>query len=94
VEGSFEHGNEPSECWEILVSDSQEGLSSMDLGSSLPRHDDVWGSDGIAPPFLTSALDGRWSVSRPFCVNSVEKNAGTHCTGGRMGARAGMYAIY
>jgi hypothetical protein len=26
----------------------------------------VWGSGGIAPPFLTSALDGgEWSASRP-----------------------------
>jgi hypothetical protein len=29
-------------------------------------HEDVWGSGGIAPPFLTSLLDvGEWSASRP-----------------------------
>jgi hypothetical protein len=29
-------------------------------------HDDLWGSGGIAPSFLTSALDGgEWSLSRP-----------------------------
>jgi hypothetical protein len=31
-----------------------------------PRHEDVWGSGCIAPPFLASALDGdNWSASRP-----------------------------
>jgi hypothetical protein len=29
-------------------------------------HEDIWGSGGIAPPFLTSAIDGgEWSASRP-----------------------------
>jgi hypothetical protein len=29
-------------------------------------HGDIWGSGGIAPPFLTSTLDGgEWSASRP-----------------------------
>jgi hypothetical protein len=32
----------------------------------LISHVDIWESGGIAPPFLTSALDeGEWSVSRP-----------------------------
>jgi hypothetical protein len=30
-----------------------------------PHHEDVWGSRGTAPPFLTSELDGDWSASRP-----------------------------
>jgi hypothetical protein len=34
--------------------------------NSLLRHEDVWWSGGIAPPFLTSASDGgEWSTSRP-----------------------------
>jgi hypothetical protein len=29
-------------------------------------HEDIWESGGIAPPFLTSALDGgEWSTSHP-----------------------------
>jgi hypothetical protein len=60
--------------------------------SSIPRanvklflcHEGVWGSGGIAPPFLTSALDGgEWSASR----------LGTHCIGGWVGPRAGLDAV-
>jgi hypothetical protein len=30
-------------------------------------HEDMWGNGGIAPPFLTSTLDGgEWPVSRPW----------------------------
>jgi hypothetical protein len=30
-------------------------------------HEDIWGSGGIAPPFLTSELDGsEWLVSCPL----------------------------
>jgi hypothetical protein len=36
------------------------------LISSALCHEDIWGSEGIASPFLTSALDGgEWSASRP-----------------------------
>jgi hypothetical protein len=36
-------------------------------------HEDAWGTGGIAPPFLTSALDGGdWSASRPCCFNPGE----------------------
>jgi hypothetical protein len=39
---------------------------SLCLINGAARHEDVWGSRGIAPPFLTSALNGsEWSVSRP-----------------------------
>jgi hypothetical protein len=35
------------------------------LNQLTPRHD-IWGTGCIAPPFLTSALDGsEWSASRP-----------------------------
>jgi hypothetical protein len=34
--------------------------------NQVPRHDDIWRSGGIAPYFLTPALDGvEWSASRP-----------------------------
>jgi hypothetical protein len=37
------------------------------------------GSGGIAPPFLTSALDGReWSASRPCLFTPGERAPGTH----------------
>jgi hypothetical protein len=43
-------------------------------------HEDIWGSGGIAPPFLTSALDeGEWSVSRYGHFTSGERASGTHC---------------
>jgi hypothetical protein len=49
-----------------------------------PRHEDVWGNGGIAPPFLTSALDGgEWSGGR-----SPEY----HWIGGWVGSRAGLDA--
>jgi hypothetical protein len=32
----------------------------------VPHREEVWGSEGIAAPFLTSALDGaEWPASRP-----------------------------
>jgi hypothetical protein len=35
-------------------------------GTRKPRYEDVRGSGGITPPFLTSALDGsEWSASCP-----------------------------
>jgi hypothetical protein len=38
---------------------------SLCLINQAPLHKDVWGSVGIVPTFLTSALDGgEWSVSR------------------------------
>jgi hypothetical protein len=39
-----------------------EGKLCLCLINEASRHKDVWGSEGIAPPFLTSALDGgEWS---------------------------------
>jgi hypothetical protein len=31
---------------------------SLCVINEVPRHEDVWGSGGITPPFLTSTLDG------------------------------------
>jgi hypothetical protein len=40
------------------------------LINSAPRHEDIWGSGGIAPPLMTSALDGgEWTASRPDRCN-------------------------
>jgi hypothetical protein len=52
------------------------------------------GSGGIAPPFLTSALDGgEWSASRPCRFNSGEEALVNHWIGGWVGPRAGLDAV-
>jgi hypothetical protein len=54
----------------------------------------TWGSEGIAPPFLTSALDGgERSVSRPVRVSPRERASGTHWIGGWVGPRTGRDAM-
>jgi hypothetical protein len=46
----------------------------------------MWGSGGIAPPFLISALDGReWPASRPGRIASGETAPGTHPLNRRLG---------
>jgi hypothetical protein len=50
-------------------------------------------SVGIAPPILTSALDGgEWSASRPDRFNPGVRVPGTHWIGGRVVPRAGLDA--
>jgi hypothetical protein len=45
-------------------------------------NEDVWGSGGIAPPFLTSALDeGEWSVSDPGLLIPKDRVSDTHLIG-------------
>jgi hypothetical protein len=52
----------------------------------------TWGSG--APPFLTSALDGReWSASRPSRFIPGDSAPGAHCIGGRVGPRAGPNTV-
>jgi hypothetical protein len=58
------------------------------------RHEDIWSNGGIAPPFLTSALDGgEWSASRPCCFTTGEIAPGTHWVRGWVGPRAGLDAV-
>jgi hypothetical protein len=53
----------------------------------------IWGSRGIAPPFLPSALDGgEWSASRPCRFTPGERAPGTHWIGGWVGPGAGLDA--
>jgi hypothetical protein len=48
------------------------------------------GGEGIAPPFLTAALDGdEWSASRPCRFTPGEKAPGTHWIGRWVGLRVG-----
>jgi hypothetical protein len=54
----------------------------------------MWGSGGIAPPFLILALDGvEWSASRLGRFNPWENVPGTHWIGGWVGPRAGLDAV-
>jgi hypothetical protein len=49
------------------------------------------GSGGIAPPFLTSTLDGgEWLASRSSHFTPGEKAPGTHRIGGWVGPRTGL----
>jgi hypothetical protein len=51
----------------------------------------TWDSGGIAPPFLTSALDGgEWLASRPGSFTPGERAPGTHWIGSWVGPRAGL----
>jgi hypothetical protein len=55
------------------------------------RHGDVWGRGGIAPPFLTSAVDeDEWSASRPDRFTPGKKFTVPHWIGWRVGTRAGL----
>jgi hypothetical protein len=48
-----------------------------------------WGSGGITPRILTSAIDGgEWSTSHTAHFTPRERDLGTHWTGGRVGPRA------
>jgi hypothetical protein len=57
-------------------------------------HEDIRGSGCIAPPFLTSAVDGaEWSASCPDRFTPGERAPGTHWIGGWVGPGAGLDAI-
>jgi hypothetical protein len=57
-------------------------------------HEDIWGSGGVAPPFLTSALHGgERSTSRPGRFAYGERAPGTHWIGGWVGSRACLEAV-
>jgi hypothetical protein len=55
----------------------------------------TWGSGGIAPPFLTLALDGgEQSASQPGHFTPRERMPGTNWIGGWVGPRAGLDAVH
>jgi hypothetical protein len=64
---------------------------SLCVFNSTLCHEDVWGSGGIAPPFLTSALDGgERSASLPGRFTFGEGTSGTRWIGGWVGPRSGL----
>jgi hypothetical protein len=54
----------------------------------------TWGSWGIAPSFLTSAVDGsKWSASRLGRFTTAERAPATHPIGDWVGPGAGLDAV-
>jgi hypothetical protein len=53
----------------------------------------IWGSGGIAPPFLTSALNKGEGLHAPVTLRPGERVPGTHFTGGWVGPRAAVKAV-
>jgi hypothetical protein len=54
----------------------------------------MWGSVGIAPSFLTSAVaEGEWSASRPCLFTSAGRATGTHWIEGWVAPRACLDAV-
>jgi hypothetical protein len=54
----------------------------------------MWGSRDIAPPFLTSVLDGgEWSASHPSHFTPGDTASSTHWTGSWVGARGSPDAV-
>jgi hypothetical protein len=55
----------------------------------VPCYRNIWGSGGIAPPFLTLIIDGgEWSASCSCHITTSETVPDTHCIGGWVGPRA------
>jgi hypothetical protein len=51
----------------------------------------MWGSGGIAPAFLSSALDGvEWSASQSCCFTPRENAPGDHWVRGWVSLRVGL----
>jgi hypothetical protein len=64
------------------------------VSNQAPRHEDVGGSGGMPPAFLTSALDGgEWPTSRTGLFTSGKKVLGTHWIRGLVGPRACLDAM-
>jgi hypothetical protein len=71
---------------EVTARKSNEKLSLVLNQAS--RHEDVWGSGGIVPLLLTSALDGgERSGSCPGPFTPGERSPCTHFIGGWVGPR-------
>jgi hypothetical protein len=55
------------------------------------HHEDLWGSGGIAPPFMSLALDrDDVSASRAYSFTTRERTPGIHWIGGWVDPRVGL----
>jgi hypothetical protein len=64
------------------------------LINKAPCYEDIQGSGGIDPRFLTSTLDGgTWSTSHPVLFISGIKAPNSHCIGGLVLLRAGLDTV-
>jgi hypothetical protein len=82
----------------VAVEDSLRFVSNVKLSLCLIYwvlcHEDIWGSGGIAPPFLTSALDGGdWWASRSCRLVPGEIALGTRWIEGGVGYRFGLGTV-
>jgi hypothetical protein len=60
----------------------------------VPHHEDVLGSEGTAPLFVTLALNGdERSASRPWSFYTRRKSPRTHWFGGLVGSRENLEAV-
>jgi hypothetical protein len=79
--------------WIHLAEHREHGRDLVNKSKAVPlRHADTKGEKSYSSySFLTSALDeGYWSPSRSGRALLWESTAGTHCTGGCVGLRAGL----
>jgi hypothetical protein len=70
-------------CGSFLYKDKVKVKLSLYVINPAPHHEDVWGSGGMAPPFLTWALDrGEWLASHLCHFTPGESAPDTHWIGG------------
>jgi hypothetical protein len=92
--GVLEHTKWSTVCGLMLIWLKRKVKLSLCLVNLTTRHEDVWGSGGIAPPFLALWLDGgEWPTSHPFRFTPTERAPDIHWIGGRVGPRAGLDAV-
>jgi hypothetical protein len=67
---------------------------SLWLNNYAQRREDIWRSRGIAPLFLTSALDeDEYTAPRPGSLNPRYGTPGTHWIGSCVGPRSSLDVV-
>jgi hypothetical protein len=69
----------------VKTSNSTRWKLFLCFSSQAPCHEDVWGNGGIAPPFLTLALDGVSGLLLAPAALPPGKDPGIHWIGGWVG---------
>jgi hypothetical protein len=84
--------NELESIWKEVK--EKRKVKSLCLINEALYHYNIWGSGGIAPPFLTSTLVGsEWSASCPSACTPGETAPVTHWIGGWLGPRASLDTV-